>query len=115
MPGREVVNGKPRRSSIRAENLARFAENAGELGLTFLDRDGKPMSADRWIEARTDPDYFLVGVDRLECLLEVATSWIGIHINGTPKSVRKSNVAVPIRPGGRLRPSRGHSVCRLRA
>jgi hypothetical protein len=24
------------------------------------------MSADRWIEARADPDYFLVEVDRLE-------------------------------------------------
>ncbi len=88
MPGREVVSGIPGRSSIRGENHARFAENAGELGLTFLDRDGKPMTADRWIEARTDPDYFLVEVDRLESPLEIATSWIGIHMSHTPESER---------------------------
>jgi hypothetical protein len=83
MPGGEDVSGKPRRPSIRGENLARFAKNAGQLDLTFLDRDGEPMSADRWIEARTDPDYLLVAVDRIECL-EVATTWIGVHLNGTP-------------------------------
>jgi hypothetical protein len=77
------ASGKPWRPSLRADDLERFAEKARGLNTKFLDRDGKPMSPDEWIEARTDPGYLLVAVDCNENL-EVATTWIGVHLDSDP-------------------------------
>lgn len=79
----ENASGKPWRPSLSAEKLARFAEKAQGINTKFIDREGEPMSPDAWIEARTDPNYLLVAVDRIENL-EVATTWIGVHLDDDP-------------------------------
>lgn len=76
-------SGKKWRPSLRAEDLARFAEKARDLDMKFLDREGEPMSPDEWIEAKTDPSYLVVAVDRIENV-EVITSWIGVHFEDNP-------------------------------
>lgn len=67
----------------RTETLVRFAEKARDLDMEFLDREGEPMSPEEWIEARTDPVFLLVAVDRVQHL-EVVTTWIGVHFDDNP-------------------------------
>lgn len=77
------ASGKPWRPALRADVLASFAERARDVRIKFFDREGEPMSPEEWIEARTDPNYLLVAVDRIENV-EVATTWIGLHLDTNP-------------------------------
>lgn len=71
---------QPRTEVTRHGNLRR---EGARPQTKFLDREGEPMSPDDWIEARTNPGYLLVAVDRVENL-EVVTTWIGVDLDDDP-------------------------------
>lgn len=48
----------------------------------YFDIDGQPITVERWVELRHDPDYFRVALDVLDegddGRVRVSTVWIGI-------------------------------------